>query len=126
MFVSSHKPVRQRLQRSNEIVVAITPAPTTEMETIWCDKLKARHEQSKLEKDLKAYSNTLACYKKNVNEIMKDTNITVMIRDPKYKLDDIIFILNNEFDLEGVDFRLYVNYAARKLSTSPHAITVSE
>lgn len=126
VFVSSHEPVRKRLQKSEEIVVAIAPAPTTEMESIWIDKLKARYEQSNLEKDMKALKNAEARYKDNVKEIFDDIQISVMIHDPNYNLADILFILNDIPCTFKTKEKEYVKYAAEKLSSSPHAITAGE
>lgn len=128
VFISSHEPVRKRLQNSNEIVVAIAPAPTTEMETVWIDKLKTRYENSKTDKDFKALKNAEDRYKQNISEIFEDIPIYVMIHDPGYDLMNIINLLNLDHKEIGWDDdkRDYVKWAAVMLSKTIHMPSYEE
>lgn len=126
VFVSSHEPVRKRLQSSKEIVVAIAPAPTSEMETIWIEKLKERLNSTNLQKDYMALKNAEERYKENITEIFEDTKIHVMIHDPNYNLGCIIEILTNVPFGWWRTRKEYVSYAAEVLSKSPRAISLQK
>ena len=87
VFVSSHEPVRKRLQKSNEYVVAI--CPSIELESEWIDKLHTRYINSCLEKDYKAWKNAVDRYAENIEEILIDCK-TIIIHDMNYNLEELI------------------------------------
>ena len=87
VFVSSHAPIRKRLQKSNEYVVAI--CPSIELESEWIDKLHTRYINSCLEKDYKAWKNAVDRYAENIEEILIDCK-TIIIHDMDYDLEKLI------------------------------------
>lgn len=90
VFVSSHQPVRERLLKSEEYVVACVPLLILKDE--WINKLKERYENSLLEKDYKAYMNAADRFTENVTEIMNSGFDVILITDADYNLQDLIEI----------------------------------
>ena len=88
VFVSSHQPVRERLLKSEEYVVACVPSLILKDE--WIKKLKERYENSLLEKDYKAYMNAADRFAENVTEIMNGGFDTILITDVDYNLQNLI------------------------------------
>lgn len=90
VFVSSHKVVREYLLSlpTTEKVIAIVPS--ADLKDLWIDKLKKRYEQSKLDKDFKAWQNAEDRYIENINEIISDVKDTRVIKDINYSLLNII------------------------------------
>ena len=87
VFVSSHEPVRKRLQHSNELVVAVCPA--IELSKEWIDKLHKRYLDTELEKDFKSWQNAVCRYSENIEEILIDCK-TIIIHDMNYNLEELI------------------------------------
>lgn len=95
VFVSSHAVVRQRLRKySNEAIYAIIPSVS--LKDAWIEKLKDRFENSRLEKDMKAYLNAKDRYEYNLAEIRNDCNNVYVIKDMNYNLNDIVNEINNK------------------------------
>lgn len=90
VFVSSHQPVRERLLKSEEYVVACVPLLILKDE--WINKLKERYENSLLEKDYKAYMNAVDRFTENITEIMDSGFDVILITDADYNLQDLIEI----------------------------------
>ena len=89
VFVSSHEVVRNRLRKySKESLYIIYPS--IELKEAWIDKLKKRFENSKLEKDYKAWMNAEDRYTENINELKNSGISCIEITDMKYSLEDII------------------------------------
>ena len=88
VFVSSHQPVRERLLKSEEYVVACVPSLILKDE--WIKKLKERYENSLLEKDYKAYMNATDRFAENVTEIMNGGFDIILITDVDYNLQNLI------------------------------------
>lgn len=88
VFVSSHQPVRERLLKSEEYVVACVPSLILKDE--WINKLKERYENSLLEKDYKAYMNAADRFTENVSDIMNSGFELLEIKDMSYNLKNLI------------------------------------
>ena len=88
VFVSSHQPVRERLSRSDEYVIACVPA--LDLKDKWIKKLRLRYENSGLEKDYKAYMNAADCFTENVTEMMNSGFDVLEIRDMNYDFKTIL------------------------------------
>lgn len=88
VFVSSHEVVRKELQKSEERVVAICPAP--ELRNEWVKKLWHRYLDTGLEKDHKAWANAEDRYEANIQEIMDDVKEYYVIGDMNYSLAGMI------------------------------------
>lgn len=94
VFTSSHEVVRKYfincLDCDEQIVTVI---PSLELKDKWIEKLRQRYQDSKLEKDYKAYMNALDRYSENVYEVCEDGALldgTIIIKDIKYDLDSLI------------------------------------
>lgn len=88
VFVSSHQPVRERLQKSDEYTIACVPA--LDLKDKWIEKLRSRYENSGLEKDYKAYMNAIDGFTENVTEIMRSGFDVLEIKDMNYDLKKLL------------------------------------
>ena len=85
---SSHEVVRNQLKNSNEKVIIIHPSISLKDE--WIERLKVRYENTKSEKDYKAYMNAVDRYEENIKEI-KDSGFDVVeLNVLEYELDKVI------------------------------------
>ena len=96
VFTSSHEVVRNQLKSSSEKVICCVPSISLRYD--WLDRLKNRYDQTKLEKDYKAYMNAKERYSDNIKEIMTSGFETIVITCVDYNLKDIIedYISNDE------------------------------
>lgn len=94
VFVSSHQPVRERLSKSDEYVIACVPA--LDLKDKWIEKLRLRYENSGLEKDYKAYMNAANSFTENVSEIMNSGFDVLEIRDMDYDLKTLLDVATLE------------------------------
>jgi hypothetical protein len=85
--MSSHKVVREELNRRGVPFVVI--CPSLEMKEIWIDKLKNRYGQSNKDKDFKAWKNAEQCYDENIKDLMSE-KICYTIDSDRYNLRSII------------------------------------
>ena len=88
VFVSSHQPVRERLLKSEEYVVACVPS--LDLKEQWIEKLHIRFKESGLEKDYKAYMNALDRFTANITEIINSGFDALVINDMHYDLRNLI------------------------------------
>lgn len=88
VFTSSHEVVRQRLSESTEEVWICYPS--LELKEYWINKLKDRYEQTRSEKDYKAYMNALDRYEDNIAELMNFFGNHLRIVNPEYDLEAMI------------------------------------
>ena len=96
VFVSSHEVVRNRLRKySNEQLHIIYPS--VELKDEWISKLKKRFEDTKLDKDYKAWMNAEDRYVENINELKNSGIDCIEINDMDYSLEDIINNVKMEF-----------------------------
>ena len=88
VFVSSHQPVRERLLKSEEYVVACVPS--LDLKEQWIEKLHIRFKESGLDKDYKAYMNALDRFTENITEIINSGFDALVINDMHYDLRNLI------------------------------------
>lgn len=88
VFVSSHQPVRERLLKSGEYVIACVPS--LGLKEQWIEKLHMRYETSGLEKDYKAYINAVDRFTENITEIANSGFELLEIKDMSYDLKKLI------------------------------------
>ncbi len=87
VFLSSHKVVREELNR-REVPFAVI-CPSLEMKAAWIAGLKARYEHSMKGKDFKAWKNAEQCYDENIKDLMSE-KICYTIDSAGYDLGDIV------------------------------------
>lgn len=90
VFISSHKVVIEELNKRNIDFIAIVP--DLSLKEDWIDKLYKRYLISYAEKDYKAYMNAKEYYEENINDILKNSKNTIVIKTMDYNL--IYTILN--------------------------------
>lgn len=88
VFVSSHEVVRKRLKNSSETVICIYPSILLAEQ--WTKKLKQRYNQSRLEKDYKAWKNAEDRYHENISELMMCGIPYIEINSMDYDLKKLI------------------------------------
>ena len=88
VFTSSHEVVRNCLTTSKEDCFVVYPA--LHLKDEWIAKLKARYENSKLDKDYKAYMNAVDRYEDNIKEIANSGFNCIQIDSMDYNLDELI------------------------------------
>lgn len=90
--VSSHKDVREELQRKparNQVIVC--PAP--HLKEKWINCLRYRYEGCNSDKNYKAYISAKANYDDNINDLMtQDGFVHLVINDMSYNLAEILNI----------------------------------
>lgn len=96
VFVSSHEVVRNRLRKYSKESLYIV-SPSVELKEVWIDKLKKRFEDSKLEKDYKAWMNAEDRYVENIKELQNSGIKHIKITDINYSLEDIINNIKSKF-----------------------------
>ena len=95
VFVSSHEVVRNRLFKSSENVVCVFPSEKLKDE--WIKRLEFRYQTTKLEKDYKAWQNSLDNYDNNIADLKKSGFPCIEISSMDYSLKDLI-----------VDYEIYL------------------
>lgn len=93
VFMSSHKEVREELNKRNTKFVVIFP--TIKIKDKWLKRLEDRYNKSKLEKDYKALMNCKEKFEENICDLMKEKN-TLQIDNIDYDLKDLIERLGDE------------------------------
>lgn len=88
VFTSSHKVVRNCLSTLKEDCFVVYPA--LHLKDEWIAKLKSRYENSKLDKDYKAYMNAVDRYEDNIKEIANSRFNCIQIDSMDYNLDELI------------------------------------
>ena len=88
VFVSSHEVVRNELKHSFEKVVCCVPAP--ELKDAWIERLRVRYEESKLDKDYRAWKNAEDRYEENIKEIANSGFPVVWIKKIPYDLSALL------------------------------------
>lgn len=84
VFVSSHEVVRKELLARNAPVCAVVPDVSLKSE--WIAKLEERYNNTKLEKDYKAWKNAEDRFEANIAEIALDIPNTVKLKQMNYDL----------------------------------------
>lgn len=92
VFTSSHQVVRDYLSENRPIDIPLVMCcPVVELKNVWIKKLEDRYNESKLEKDYKAWKNAEDRYTENINEILNSkASYNISIATIPYDLDYII------------------------------------
>lgn len=85
VFMSSHKIVREYLNKQNIDFTVI--CPSLELKEEWLRKLKYRYNQTLLNKDYKAWQSAEVGYDEQIKDLMQERNV-VSLNDMEYDLED--------------------------------------
>ena len=94
VFVSSHKQVREELNKRNIDFGVIFPSMTIKVE--WLNRLKNRFDNTHLEKDFKAWQNAEQMFDENIEDLSNEKH-TWTLTSEDYDVNDLINILT-EFE----------------------------
>lgn len=95
VFTSTHPEVLQEIQKTNEDIYVLYP--NINLESEWIKKLEKRYDETKLNKDYKAYINAKQYFKnsiKNLEEICLDENNNFK----KIEINHLDYDLEKEID----------------------------
>lgn len=87
VFMSSHKIVREELNKRNIKFSVI--CPILDLKEEWIDRLQCRYDKTKLEKDYKALMNAKTMYEENIKDLLSEKCV-VKITNINYDLCDLI------------------------------------
>lgn len=87
VFISSHKIVRDELNKRNITFGVICPSPIIKDE--WLERLENRFNQTHLEKDFKAWQNAVKMFDENISDLLSEKH-TFQIEVIDYDLYKII------------------------------------
>lgn len=107
VFVSSHEVVRKQLKGSEERICII--CPDLSLKDQWIEKLKTRYENTKLDKDYKAYMNAVDRYEENIKELLREDFDHLVLADIGYRLSANICIyleLIDDYNVKKVNIYL--------------------
>lgn len=94
VFVSSHEAVRKCFLENGDLnEQVVTVVPDLKLKEQWIEKLWQRFNNSKLEKDYKAYMNALGRYDENIYEVNQDGSAldgAIVLKSMDYDLDAIL------------------------------------
>lgn len=88
VLVSSHYVVREELKKYSEEVKCCFPS--VDLQEEWIKKLEDRYNESKLEKDFKAWQNAYNSYFENIYDLMESGFDNIIIRSMDYDLRELI------------------------------------
>ncbi len=88
VFVSSHEVVRNQLKTSKEEVYVCCPA--LDLKDDWIQRLQARYERTKLEKDYKALMNAKDRYSENIQELLGSGFPVLLIQSATGSIEDVL------------------------------------
>lgn len=83
VFISSHKAVRDELNKRNINFCVI--CPSLELKDEWIAKLEERFCISHKDKDFKAWQNALTMYEENINDLLSEKN-SIQLNSIEYDL----------------------------------------
>lgn len=101
VFTSSHEVVRNELMKYDEKAVVI--CPSIKLKDEWIEKLKVRWEESKLDKDYRAYMNAVDRYTDNINELINSSFVVCEIENINYTMKHVTDKLDHYYGHQGVD-----------------------
>lgn len=87
VFISSHKVVREELNKRNIEFGVICPSPLIKEE--WIERLETRFNATHLEKDFKAWQNAVQMFDENIADLCSEKNV-YLIEVIDYELKNII------------------------------------
>ena len=120
VFTSSHQVVRDYLSNVAKDIELAVCYPDYQLKDVWIDKLEDRYNNTKLEKDYKAWQNALAIYDQNIDELRKSERFHhITITNSQYDLDFIVSSLKYMLDYEKHNFTCEMSYIDNGYSISP-------
>ena len=92
VFTSSHLDVRRELAKRSEDYPMVIITPSLEIKDQWIKKLEDRYNETKLDKDYRAYMNAKFQYEENVNDLLStEGNFTIIaINNIDYDLEQLV------------------------------------
>lgn len=87
VFLSSHKCVREELNKRHIDFLTIFPA--LDLKEAWIERLKERYDLTKTDKNFKAYVNATVSYEDNIKDLMNEKHC-FEIENMTYNLSQII------------------------------------
>lgn len=87
VFTSSHKQLREYMKKMNIPFTVVFPA--LELKKQWIAKLKSRWEETKRDKDFRAWVNAKEKYNENIRDLSREER-KVIITDMDYSLENLI------------------------------------
>lgn len=115
VFTSSHKEVRDYFKEISKEVI-ITIVPDFSLKDKWIERLYARYEISKLEKDYKAFKNAEERYAENIKEIIESGFPSIILNNTKYKSTDLDNII--------IRCKLFITEVCKKNKDSMNCISM--
>lgn len=87
VFMSSHKVIREELNKRNIDFEVI--CPSLNLKEQWINRLQERYDRTHLEKGYKALMNAKECYEENIEDLMQE-NHGFIIESIDYDLMELI------------------------------------
>ena len=87
VFTSSHKQLRVHMNKRGIPFTVVFPA--LELKQQWIAKLKSRWEETKRDKDFRAWVNAEEKYNENIRDLSREKK-KIIITDMNYSLEDLI------------------------------------
>lgn len=87
VFMSSHKVVREELNKRNIDFQVI--CPSLKLKEQWINRLQERYLRTHTEKDYKALMNAKEMYEENIKDLLLEER-TIVIKNIDYDLNDLI------------------------------------
>ena len=87
VFISSHKVVREELNRRNAKFKVI--CPSLDLATKWVERLQKRYDETHLLKDYKALMNAKVDYYDNISDLLSEKDV-IIVNKLDYDLNDYI------------------------------------
>lgn len=87
VFMSSHKVIREYMNEQNIEFTVV--CPSLDLKYRWLDKLENRYEDTKKDKDYRAWQNAINGYDEQIKDLMKEKNV-IVLESITYNLGDSI------------------------------------
>lgn len=120
IFTSSHQVVRDYLSDNAKDIELAVCYPDYQLKDEWIKKLEDRYNQTKLEKDYKAWQNAVDRYDENIDEIRSSKRFhQITILGISYDLDFIIGSFKCILDYQKDDFTCEIIETCNNFSMAP-------
>jgi hypothetical protein len=87
VFISSHKCIREELNKRHTDFLTIFPA--LDLKDAWIERLRERYDLTKTDKNFKAYMNAIVSYEDNIKDLMQEEHC-FELKNMSYNLSQII------------------------------------
>lgn len=120
VFTSSHQVVRDYLSDNAKDIELAVCYPDYQLKDVWIKKLEDRYNQTKLEKDYKAWQNAVDRYDENIDEIRSSKRFhQITILGISYDLNFIIGSFKCVLDYQKDDFTCEITEFHNNFSMTP-------